>query len=52
MNYGQKKLYKKRLRVEHAFNKLKVSRRLMARYDGRIEMFKGFIFMNLIKMLC
>ncbi len=37
MNYNQKKLYRKRLRVEHAFNKLKMNRRLMIRYDGKID---------------
>lgn len=52
MNYNQKKLYKKRLRVENTFNKLKMSRRLMVRYDGKIDAFNGFIYMCLIKILC
>jgi transposase len=52
MNYKQKKLYKKRLRVELAINKLKMNRRLMIRYEKKIESFKGFIYLSLIKMLC
>ncbi len=52
MNYKQKKLYRGRMRVEHAFSKLKANRRLMNRYDKKIESFNGFIYLSLIKMLC
>jgi transposase len=40
-----KKLYKKRIRVEHTFQKLKVFRRIYARYDSYIATYLEFIFL-------
>jgi len=40
-----KKLYKKRIFVEHFFQKLKLFRRIMIRYDKLISSFETFTFM-------
>ena len=52
LNACEKEIYKKRLIVENTFCKLKNNRRLAVRYDSKIEIFKGFIYLALIKMLC
>lgn len=51
-NDHEKIIYKKRLIVEHTFNKLKMNKRLMIRYDSKIESFEGFIYLALVKMIC
>ena len=48
----EEEIFKKRIKVENTFNKLKVNRRLLNRYDSKIETFKGFIYLALIKMIC
>jgi transposase len=40
-----KKLYRKRIRVEHAFQKIKAFRRIQIRYDSNIDTFLGFIYL-------
>ena len=52
LNEYEKKIYKKRLIVENRFSMLKNNRRIAVRYDSKIESFKGFIYLALIKMLC
>ncbi len=51
-NKEQRRIYKKRLIIERFFSKLKSCKRLMNRYDSKIESFKGFIYLGLIKMIC
>ena len=52
LNEREKIIYKKRLIVENRFSSLKNNRRISIRYDSKIESFKGFIYLALIKMLC
>ncbi len=51
-NKEERRIYKKRLVIERFFSKLKSCKRLMNRYDSKIESFKGFIYLGLIKMIC
>lgn len=41
----KKKLYKNRINIEHSFQKLKLFRRIMNRYDSYITSFKSFLFL-------
>jgi len=43
---AQKKKYKKRLIIERTFNRLKNNKRLMARYDRKLETFVGFVYVS------
>ena len=52
LSKSKKEILKKRIKVENTFNKLKVNRRLLNRYDSKIETFKGFIYLALIKIIC
>ena len=40
-----KELYRKRIHVEHSFQKLKVFKRIQIRYDSLITSFSSFIFL-------
>lgn len=40
-----KKLYKKRIIIEHSFQKLKVFRRIQLRYDSDIETYLSFLYL-------
>jgi hypothetical protein len=44
-------LYKKRIKIEHAFGILKNNKRLLTRYEKLSETFLNFIFMHFIKVL-
>jgi len=56
------KLYKKRLVVERTFNRIKNDRKICLRYVRnfisvikfltKIENFRGFVYLSLIKLLC
>ena len=52
LSKSKKEIFKKRIKVENTFNKLKVNRRLLNRYDSKIETFKEFIYLALIKIIC
>jgi transposase len=47
-NHKQKMLYRKRIKVENMFNKIKTFRRLSVRYDKLSNTFMGFLWMSLI----
>lgn len=47
-----KKIYKKRLKIENMFKRIKDNRRVAYRYDCKISVFMTFIYLALIKMLC
>jgi len=49
---NEKNIYKKRLKIENTFSKMKMNRRLCLRYDSKIESYIGFIYLSFIKMLC
>ena len=44
-------IYKKRLKIENTFSKIKMNRRLCLRYDSKIESFIGFLYLSFIKMI-
>lgn len=47
-----KKVFKKRIKVEHTFGKIKSNKRILNRYDKKIANFIGFVYLALIKILC
>ena len=47
----EKNIYKKRLKIENTFCKMKNNRRICMRYDSKIENFMGFVYLSLIKLL-
>lgn len=47
-----RKLYKKRLKVENTIKRIKENRRMINRYERKIENFKGFLFLTLTKLMC
>lgn len=51
MNKIDKKIYKKRIRVEHVFMKLKRFRRISIRYDRHEPLFMGFLFLGLMHLI-
>jgi len=46
-----KTLYKKRIYIEHSFQKLKLFKRLQLRFDSTIETFKSFIFLAVSQII-
>lgn len=46
-----KNLYKNRLHIEHTFQKIKASKRIMLRYDSLLTNFMGFVFLSLSQLL-
>jgi transposase len=51
MNKEQIIIYKKRIKIEHTFCKLKKNKRINVRYDKKSDMFLGFIFIGLMDIL-
>ena len=51
MRPQEKRLYRKRIRVENTFMKLKKNRRLDVRYDKMVKMYEGFVFLGMIDMV-
>jgi len=46
-----KQLYKKRIYVEHAFQKLKQFKRISVRYDSNVETFTSFVYLSLAVLI-
>jgi len=46
-----KKLYKKRLVIEHTFQKLKIFRRIITRYDSKIKNYVGFLYLAISQII-
>ena len=47
----EQKKYKKRIKIEHVFGKLKTERKILTRYDKNNNVFLNFIYLHLIKKL-
>lgn len=47
----EQKKYKKRIKIEHVFGKLKTDRKISTRYDRKNEVFINFIYLHFIKIL-
>jgi putative transposase len=52
LSKNEKKIYKKRLKVENSFNSLKTDRKICLRYESKVRNFIGFVYLSLMKMLC
>lgn len=48
----QKNIFKKRLIIENIFKRIKDNRRILNRYDSKIENFIGFIYIAFLKLMC
>jgi transposase len=48
----ERTIFKKRLKIENMIKKIKDNKRLINRYDNKIEIFKGFIYLALSKIIC
>ena len=52
INYPfDKNIYKKRLFVEHTFQKLKIFRRIAIRYDSLLKNYKAFLFLGVSSLI-
>lgn len=49
--FFDKILYKKRIRIEHTFQKLKIYRRISVRYDSLFEHYKSFVYLGLCLLI-
>ena len=47
----EEKKYKKRIKIEHVFGKLKTDRKILTRYDKKNKVFLNFIYLHFIKIL-
>jgi hypothetical protein len=48
----ERNIYKKRLRVENIIKTIKDNRKMINRYECKIENFMGFLHLALLKILC
>jgi len=48
----EKEIFKRRIKVEHTIKRLKDQKRVMIRYDSKIENYKGFVILAALMLLC